>query len=209
MSEKTVIAITGPAAAGKTHLEEWFQRNLGAYRIVSSTSRRQRSGEKDGKDYHFLINRHYKFVETTTYNGHTYGITEVEMGRALRQRRSLIVAVVDPKGNNALRDFCEERVTDTSFFSIYVGTPLKDRLKNIFTRYRHDPDPVSEEYVGKLMTMFKDESSFLSDADYDVICLDYLKESEELQSNLWNLFYRGYRGRGHQLDLLTDRVTLP
>ena len=49
-----IYIITGPSGVGKNTIIEAMSTDLDFYFSVSHTTRPQREGEEDGKDYHFV-----------------------------------------------------------------------------------------------------------------------------------------------------------
>lgn len=65
----TIIAIAGASGCGKTYLSKYLQRKFDIPVIVSTTTRPQRAGEIDGKDYFFVRDtKRYNRTEMLTYN---------------------------------------------------------------------------------------------------------------------------------------------
>lgn len=57
-----IIALLGASGSGKSTLENELANKYGYEKIVSHTTRKQRIGEVNGKDYHFIDNE--TFMET-------------------------------------------------------------------------------------------------------------------------------------------------
>lgn len=51
-----IIALLGASGSGKSTLENELANKYGYEKIVSHTTRKQRVGEVNGKDYHFIDN---------------------------------------------------------------------------------------------------------------------------------------------------------
>lgn len=79
-----ILAICGKSATGKTCLSRWLVGDLAArgikcQEIVSDTTRPPRSGEIDGKDYHFVTEKEFadkEHLEESTFRGWRYGTPE-------------------------------------------------------------------------------------------------------------------------------------
>jgi len=74
----SLIVFQGPSASGKSSL----QAELGLPRLVTWTSRPARTGELDGRDYHFAardqlltMHREGRMLELAEYQGNLYGIS--------------------------------------------------------------------------------------------------------------------------------------
>lgn len=82
-----LIILTGKTASGKdTILSYLLQKYPNLQKVVSSTTRIPRPGEKDDLDYHFLTENEFKekidkgeFIESVDYGGKFYGTTKTEL----------------------------------------------------------------------------------------------------------------------------------
>ncbi|HKC77187.1 MAG TPA: guanylate kinase [Gaiellaceae bacterium] len=86
----TVLVVTGPSGAGKgTLIRELVERVPGIEVTVSATTRPQRPGEEDGREYWFLSDREFlarverdEFLEYVEYvSGRRYGTLRSELER--------------------------------------------------------------------------------------------------------------------------------
>ena len=131
------IIFSAPSGAGKTTLVRHLmaQESLALGFSVSATTRAPRSGETDGKDYHFLTQEAFaskvaagEFVEhEEVYEGLSYGTLCSEVERLWRDGRTPLFDV-DVVGGQTLK-----RVFGDSALSIFVMPPsllaLEDRLR--------------------------------------------------------------------------------
>lgn len=100
-----IVVISAPSGAGKTSIaKEILRRNPLLQFSVSATTRPQRSGERDGKDYFFLAPEEFgrrvaagEFVEWEEIYGNQYGTLQCEVDAALMQGKHLLFDV-DVKG---------------------------------------------------------------------------------------------------------------
>ena len=86
----TVLVVTGPSGAGKgTLIHELVERVPEIDVTVSATTRKQRRGEKNGREYWFLSDEQFldavdrgEFLEHVEYvSGHRYGTLRSELDR--------------------------------------------------------------------------------------------------------------------------------
>jgi len=74
-SEINIVTITGASGVGKTTLLERLPATY--HRVITSTSRLKRDGERDGIDYHFrdvdYFKDNSKFIEKVNHLGVYYG----------------------------------------------------------------------------------------------------------------------------------------
>jgi guanylate kinase len=130
-----VLVVTGPSGVGKGTLIRELCRHFPDLRLsTSATTRTPRSGEEDGRDYHFLSPEEFDrrvaagdFLEHATYAGNRYGtlrseveegpvVLEIEVQGARQVRAALPEAVqvfIAPPSKEVLRERLIERGTDS------------------------------------------------------------------------------------------------
>jgi guanylate kinase len=109
VSREPVVVVTGPSGAGKGTLIKDLLRRVAQLEVaVSATTRPQRPGEQDGREYWFLTEQAFldgiaagKFLEEVEYvSGHRYGTLRSEMARIAGEGR---VCVLELELEGALR----------------------------------------------------------------------------------------------------------
>jgi guanylate kinase len=101
-----VLVITGPSGVGKGTLIRELCRQFPDLRLsVSATTRPPRSGERDGRDYHFLDPEEFErrvragdFLEHAEYAGNRYGTLRSEV------ERGPVVLEIEVQGARQVRD---------------------------------------------------------------------------------------------------------
>ena len=125
-----IIAISGPAAVGKTTICDRLINEFGdkICRLVTATTRPPRDGEEEGKDYFFLSKLEFDknlsegcFLEHEFIHGNKYGILKKTILEAQNQGIDILLNI-DVNGVSSLRKFC----------STQEG--LEGRLKTIFIK---------------------------------------------------------------------------
>jgi guanylate kinase len=129
-----VFVITGPSGVGKGTLIELLLERIQELELsVSATTREPRSGEVDGRDYHFLTPEEFRerleageFLEHASYSGNYYGTLREEVERRLSRGRSVVLEI-EVQGARQVRDAMPEAVL------IFIAPPdegvLRDRLE--------------------------------------------------------------------------------
>jgi guanylate kinase len=129
-----VIVITGPSGAGKgTLIRALLERISDLELAVSATTRLQRSGEEDGREYYFLSDGEFAhrvargdFLEHVTYvSGQRYGTLRSEVDRIAAKGR---IAVLELETEGAL-NVAEEIPTAVTIFVTAPVQELERRLR--------------------------------------------------------------------------------
>jgi len=99
-SPRAVFVVTGPSGAGKgTLIKGLLERAPELEVAVSATTRPQRPGEVDGRDYWFLSDEEFtrridagEFLEWVPYvSGRRYGTLRSEMGRLAEEGKTCVL----------------------------------------------------------------------------------------------------------------------
>ena len=96
-----LVVLSSPSGAGKTTLaERLLARRSDVGRAISATTRVPRTGEVDGRDYHFLTPAEFgrreqagEFLESATYGGQRYGTLRSEVERLFRAGRHVLLVI--------------------------------------------------------------------------------------------------------------------
>ena len=104
VSAKTIV-ITGPTAAGKTEIaKHLLDAGLSLARVLPTTTRPMRPGEKSDVSYHFVAPQAFEqlihgdeMLEYTIYNGNYYGIQKADFKR-IAESGKIALAVMDIPG---------------------------------------------------------------------------------------------------------------
>lgn len=164
-----LIVLTGKTASGKdTVMNKVLSRFPDLKRVVSSTSRKQRNGEKDGKDYFFLNKEEFKrkienddFIEYVEYAGNLYG---TEKNQLIPE--SNLIWRIDPSRAGKIRDLIKDKNILVVYLTVDNATVLERLVKRGFPqeeinrrmqedqtfwdKYQDNYDFVVENVPGKL-----------------------------------------------------------
>lgn len=127
-----IIALLGASGSGKSTLENELANKYGYEKIVSHTTRKQRVGEVNGKDYHFIDNETFMetlerglFAEYEEYSQNRfYGTLKSDYTSGNK------VVVLTPNGLRQLKRNCK----DGDIFTVLVETNLGTRMKRYIDR---------------------------------------------------------------------------
>src|SRR5437868_7120220 len=165
-----ILVLSSPSGAGKTTLS---RKLLSADAMIdlsiSVTTRRQRFGEVDGRDYHFIDRTRFdamaarnELLEWAEVFGHYYGSPRAPVEEALSQGRDMLFDI-DWQGTQQLR----EKV-GRDLVSIFVLPPSIPDLEQRLRNRAQD----SEEVIHARMAKAADEMSHWAEYDYVVINSD-------------------------------------
>jgi guanylate kinase len=141
-----VIVITGPSGVGKgTLIERLLERVPELELSISGTTREPRSGEIDGRDYHFLSPEEFRrrleagdFLEHASYSGNHYGTLRQEVERRLAEGRSVVLEI-EVQGARQVRDAMPEAVL------IFIAPPDEEVLRErLVGRATDSPEAIEQ-----------------------------------------------------------------
>jgi len=107
-----LVVMSGPSGSGKTTIKSRLRRHPAISVAVTVTTRPQRPGEQDGRDYHFVAREEFlrmaaaqRFVETNDVfgTGHLYGSLKDELDAALATAGTVYLMEVDVTGARNIR----------------------------------------------------------------------------------------------------------
>ncbi|HOI46093.1 MAG TPA: guanylate kinase [Bacilli bacterium] len=138
-----MLVLIGSSASGKTEIAKILIKDFGFEKMVTYTTRKQRIGETDGVDYHFISEREFihllknnEFVETTYYNEHHYGTRFKDINPKK-------VLIVDINGANSIYAKLKDQIKIFYLFAsestrIARMKERKDDLQDIYKRIEKD-----------------------------------------------------------------------
>ncbi len=182
-----ILAISGPAAVGKTTICERLTSEFGyeLNRLVTATTRSPRLDEKHGVDYFFLSRSEFDeklsagcFLEHEVIHGNKYGILKKTVLDA-QGAGSNILLNIDVNGAASLRKFCQtEKQLNGCLKTIFIKPSSLDELVvRIHTR-------ASESDEQKRVRLANAEAEILRAGEFDFVLessdrnSDYLKVKE-------------------------------
>lgn len=138
---KKILVFVGPSGSGKTTLGERLS-DLGYKKLVTTTTRKPRSGESEGVDYYFRDAKDLHdddFIEQTHYNAHTYGLTKKEVNDSLKTQ-DIVHVSLDRNGAHVMKkDFPDQAVV---FFITISQEEMINRMQK-----RGDDEEVIQERI--------------------------------------------------------------
>jgi guanylate kinase len=127
-----IIVLLGASGSGKSTIENILAEKFGYQKIVSCTTRPQRIGEHNGKDYHFITNEKFEeairkglFAEYDKYSQERfYGTLKADYTTGDK------VVVLTPNGLRQLKKNCH----NNDICSVLIDANLGTRIKRYIDR---------------------------------------------------------------------------
>ncbi|MGQ0683213.1 guanylate kinase [Bradyrhizobium sp.] len=162
-----MFVLSSPSGAGKTTLSRMLMEMVdGLQMSVSATTRAQRPGEVEGRDYYFVDQKRFDemvasgdLLEWALVFGKSYGTPRVPVETALAEGRDVLFDI-DWQGTQQLRE-----KAGTDVVSVFILPPsAADLEKRLHTRAQD-----SEEVIRSRMDRASHEMSHWAEYDYIVV----------------------------------------
>jgi guanylate kinase len=165
-----MLVLSSPSGAGKTTLSRRLLDMDACVELsVSVTTRPKRSGEVDGRDYHFVdrarfdaMVRNGELLESAEVFDHWYGTPRAPVEAALAAGRDVLFDI-DWQGTQQLRERAR-----SDLVSVFVLPPSVVELERRLKARAQDADDV----IHRRMAKAADEMSHWAEYDYVVINRD-------------------------------------
>lgn len=142
----SLIILIGKSASGKSYIAENLAENFRYEKLVTCTTRPIRSNEAEGRDYFFIDEQTFQYLEddgalvcTTNYNGWHYGIPVEQLTNGDK------ILIIEPIGYHELVKTLPNSVDYTSFYidcedrQRLIRQILRgDSIRETFLRYERD-----------------------------------------------------------------------
>ena len=130
-----LCVVSGPSGSGKTTLCRKARELDHCAYSISCTTRQPRTGEVDGKDYHFLSKEEFldrtmkgEFLEWAKVHGNFYGTLRTEVTRHLDAGTDVLMDI-DVQGAALIRA-CEDEFIRRSLVDIFILPPTMEELRS-------------------------------------------------------------------------------
>jgi guanylate kinase len=165
-----MLVLSSPSGAGKTTLSRMLLKADGHIDLsVSVTTRPQRPGEIDGRDYHFIdmvrfesMVKSGKLLEWAEVFGHRYGTPRIPVEKALRAGRDVLFDI-DWQGTQQLREKARDDLV-----SVFILPPSVTELQRRLERRAQD----SRAIIAGRMAKAAGEMSHWPEYDYVIVNRD-------------------------------------
>ena len=175
----TLFIISAPSGAGKTSLVRALRESTGGLAVsVSHTTRNQRSGEVDGKDYFFVDHDEFQdmvdrgeFLEHARVFDNYYGTSKASVEDNLQNGHDVILEI-DWQGARQVRELMPQSK------SIFILPPSLDALESRLRGRGQDEDQVIQRRMKDAIA----EMSHFGEFYYLVVNDAFEDALKELQS---------------------------
>jgi guanylate kinase len=172
-----LLVLSSPSGGGKSTIaRKLVQGRDDVAFSVSATTRRLRSGEKDGKDYHFLSDEEFDrrlesggFVEWASYGDRRYGTLMSEVQRIFEEGSHAVLDIEIDGARQVRRKFPD---AVTVFLLPPSGAELAARLRG--------RDTENEEQIARRLARAQEELRAASEYDYVVVNDDLVVAVEQV-----------------------------
>lgn len=190
---KLLLVLTGTSGSGKTTLCTRFLENVkGTSRVITTTTRAPRKGERDGIDYHFetdecFVNRleNGEFLEYAQVYGHYYGVSKQAIFAKEYTDKDLIMCT-DVQGAQTLKAKLSVSTMGRRLVTIFVSPASLDELRNRLIRRGTDDEQTIQKRLQtaekELRTLHQFDYHLCSqDREHDWLCLQHIYYSEKMR----------------------------
>jgi guanylate kinase len=177
---KPVIVVTGPSGAGKGTLERMLVERMPELELaVSATTRPQRRGEENGREYWFITTEEFErrvqageFLEWVPYvSGHRYGTLRSEIER-IHDAGRIPLLDLEIEGALVVRDQVPGSVT------VFVDAPAFEELER---RLRERATESAGE-IGERLELAREQRTRAGEFDYVVVNDERERAADELET---------------------------
>ena len=161
-----MVILSSPSGAGKTTITKKIQQKYRTFKIsVSHTTRKPRSNEVDGVDYHFVSHEKFKkfidegkFYEYAKIFDNFYGTSKESVDETIKKND--IIFDIDWQGTKQI-----SKIKKIKLIKIYLIPPNKDELKQrLIKRNQNSPQEVEKRFKA-----FDEDIKHWEDYDYVII----------------------------------------
>jgi len=164
--ENEIFAIAGPSGVGKTTIINLvLESNANLQKVLTSTTRKMRKGEKNGVNYNFYNTEEFKkkidnqeFLENEKVHSNYYGVEKKEVEKIIENNK-IPLFEVDVRGVMNIKKLIPNLKT------IFI---LPESLRQIENRLRQRPNITEKEIKIRLETA-RNELKIADKFDYQVV----------------------------------------
>ncbi len=185
MSKNKIIIISGPSGVGKKTIIDQFinEPDLNISYSISTTTRKPREGEINGRDYYFLSQEEFnekiknnEFLEWAEFAGNKYGTLKSVINAILETKN--VILEIEVQGAIQVIDKIKE--LNKELVSIFIVPPSLEELE----RRLRTRNTETEEKIKLRLAKAHDELKVTNVYDYVVTNDDAIRAANEVKAIL-------------------------
>jgi guanylate kinase len=173
-----LFCLIGPGASGKSSIcESLLRMSLPIRLSISSTTRKPRAYEKEGREYYFLSKEEFLdkvkqgfFLEYAEFAGNYYGTSKLNLENAKTEKKHLLLDI-EINGVKSLRKQLPENIVN-----IFICPPSLEVLRERFNKRASD----SQDRIEERLRLAKVEIAQSLDANFS----DYVVVNNNLEESI-------------------------
>lgn len=177
-----MLVLSSPSGAGKTTISRaLLEQDPNLTLSVSATTRPKRPGERDGVDYHFVEEDHFKemvaageLLEHAVVFGNCYGTPRGPVEQALEEGRDVLFDI-DWQGTQQISSRMAKDLV-----RVFILPPSHEELERRLRTRALDPEEVVQERMAKA----GDEMSHWDAYDYIIVNREFDRSVAEVRAIL-------------------------
>lgn len=182
MKKNKVFILSWPAWVWKNTLWEWIRNECKDFleESISATSRSPRSGEENGREYHFLSKEEFEkriheheFLEYAIVHTNYYGSPKSELERITKNGKTPIY-IIEPQWMTHIKPIFEEMGYEV--VTIFLLPPSLDELKRRIKNRGTETEEQFQIRLATAMTEFEQQDFY----DIRIVNDDLEKTKKEL-----------------------------
>lgn len=157
---KKIFKITGASGSGKSSATQRIF--LPEQKLITTTSRNPREGERDGVDYYFYSREEFlrklafdEFIEHNEFANKYYGLTKEEFYSKIQKNHAYII--LDSNGIETYKELFPESI------SIFIDIDKEESYQNMIARGD------SVEKIEERMTKYEKEAAIKPYCDFVIV----------------------------------------
>lgn len=193
MKKRKLLFIVGSDGAGKTYTANILNTYGDWKKLITTTNRSPRDGEKDGIDYNFVDHEYFylnDFIESNMVGFNLYGLEEKIFMDGLNNDDKDIVIVLDASGVYNVCKWIKENkdryetVKDLELYILHLDVPKHIRFDNIVKQLKKNWNPENISPDPKANRFYLIESAMKRLNRVEDINTDFFSVLECLDNNI-------------------------
>ena len=191
--QKLLLVLTGASGSGKTTLCSRFLKEIPeTARVITTTTRLPREGERNGVDYHFETDENFRrriedgdFLEYAEVYGHFYGTSKTSLLDKAYTGKDLIICL-DIQGAQTLKAKWNDATMGRRLVTVFVSPASLDELRSRLIKRGTDNAQTIQKRLLTAETELRSLHRFdyhlcSQDRTHDWLCLNHIFFAEKMR----------------------------